>query len=115
MSSEIVILRLVHVISGMFWVGATIFMSLFLGPVIAGMGPAAGPIMAGLAQRRLHTAMAATAGLTILSGIRLLMLASANFNGGYFQSPVGRTFAIAGGLAITAFIVGMVYTRPAMM
>jgi hypothetical protein len=43
------------------------------------------------------------------------MIDSANFAGPYFQSPVGRTFALAGGIAILAFILGVALVRPAMM
>ncbi len=115
MAAEVIVLRLIHILCGMFWVGGTIIMTLFLGPVLGGLGPAAGPVVAGLTQRKLHVAMAATAGLTVLSGIRLLMIASAGFQAAYFQSPVGRTFSMAGGLALLGFIVGMAVTRPAMM
>jgi hypothetical protein len=47
--------------------------------------------------------------------VRLLMIASVNFNGAYFGSAVGRTFSIAGALAILSFLFGMIIVRPAMM
>lgn len=114
MTAEVIVLRWIHIVGGMFWVGATIFLMLFLGPVLGTMGPAGGAVMAGLNKRKYPTIVAVIAILTILSGLRLIMIMSASYQGAYFQSPVGRAFATAGGLAIVAFIIGMTITRPAM-
>jgi uncharacterized membrane protein len=115
MTAEVIVLRLVHVLGGIFWVGGMAVMTLFFMPALAGAGPAAGPVMAGINQKKFPVVMPVVALLTILSGLRLLMIDSAGFAGGYFQSPVGRTFATAGGIAILAFIVGIAMVRPAMM
>ena len=115
MTAEVIVLRLVHVLGGIFWVGGMAVMALFIMPAIAGAGPAAGAVMAGINQKKFPVVMPIVALLTILSGLRLLMIDSAKFEGAYFQSPVGRTFATAGGIAILAFIVGVAMVRPAMM
>jgi hypothetical protein len=112
---EVIVLRLIHILGGVFWVGGLLFQSVFLMPVLANAGPAAGPVMAGLMRRKLPVVMPVLAILTLLSGLRLMMIASVNFQGAYFSSPVGRTFSIAGGLAIIGFILGMATVRPAMM
>lgn len=115
MTAEVMVLRVVHIVGGMFWVGATMFMSFFLAPVLASMGPAAGPVMGGLARRRLMTILPVAAVLTMLSGTRLMMIASAGFQAAYFHSPSGRAFAWGGTIAIVAFVFGMGFSRPAMM
>jgi uncharacterized membrane protein len=115
MTAEVIVLRIIHILGGVFWVGGMMFMSFFLMPVLAGLGPAAAPVMGGLNQKRFPIVMPIVALLVILSGLRLLMIASANFGASYFQSAVGRTFSMAGGLAIVAFIFGMALVRPAMM
>lgn len=115
MTAEVIVLRLVHILTGIIWVGGMTLMGLFVMPVLAGVGPAAGAVMAGLNQKKFPVFMPIIALLTILSGLRLMMIDSANFGGGYFASPVGRTFATAGGLAILAFVFGMALVRPAMM
>ena len=115
MTPEVIVLRIIHVGGGIVWVGGMTIMAVFIMPVLAGLGPAAGPVMAGINQKKFPGVMPIIALLTILSGLRLLMIDSANFAGSYFQSPVGRTFSIAGGLAIVAFAVGMTLVRPAMM
>jgi hypothetical protein len=115
MTAEVVVLRAIHILGGVIWVGGMSIMAFFVMPVLAGIGPAAGPVMAGLNQKKFPVIMPIVALVTILSGLRLLMIASANFNTGYFQSAVGRTFATAGGLAIVAFVFGVALVRPAMM
>jgi uncharacterized membrane protein len=115
MHTEVVILRLIHVLGGVFWVGGMLVMGLFVMPALASAGPAAGAVMAGLNQKKFPVVMPIVALLTILSGIRLMMIDSANFAGAWFASPVGRTFSTAGGLALLAFLFGMMLVRPAMM
>ena len=115
MQAEVIVLRLIHVLGGIIWVGGMTIMAVFVMPVLAGLGPAAGQVMAGMNQKKFPVVMPIIALVTILSGLRLLMIDSAAFAGPYFQSPVGRTFATAGGLAIIAFIFGLALVRPAMM
>ena len=115
MTAEVIVLRIIHIMSGVFWVGGLMFQAIFLMPVLATVGPAAGAVMGGLVRRKLPVVMPVLAILTLLSGFRLLMIDSANFSGSYFSSPVGRTFSIAGGIATLAFIIGMATVRPAMM
>ncbi|HET9426134.1 MAG TPA: hypothetical protein VFO55_12235 [Gemmatimonadaceae bacterium] len=115
MSAEVMVLRVIHLLGGIFWVGGMMFMTFFLMPVLAGLGPAAAPVMGGLNQKRFPIVMPIVALLTILSGLRLLMIMSASFGAGYFQSPVGKTLSMAGGLAIVAFVFGLAIVRPAMM
>ena len=115
MHAEVVVLRLIHVLGGIIWVGGMTIMAFFVMPVLTGLGPAGGPVMAGLNQKKFPVIMPIIALLTILSGLRLLMIDSANFAGAYLQSPVGRTFAMAGGLAILAFLFGLIVVRPIMM
>ena len=115
MTAEVVVLRLIHVLGAIFWLGSMMFMSLFLMPALAQLGPGAGPVMKGIVDRKFPVYVPIVAVLTMLSGLRLMMIASTRFEGAYFSSPVGRTFAIAGGLAISGFIFGMAMVRPAMM
>ena len=115
MTAEVIVLRIIHILGGIIWVGGMTIMAFFVMPVLTGLGPAGGPVMAGLNQKKFPVIMPIIALLTILSGARLLMIASANFQGSYFQSPVGRTFSMAGGLAILAFLFGLIVVRPVMM
>jgi uncharacterized membrane protein len=115
MIAEILLLRLVHILGGIFWVGSGLFNALFLIPALGKAGPAAGQVMAALQQRRLMTVLPTVAVLTILSGLRLMWIMSGGGNPAYFNSAVGRTFSMSGGAAIVGFLVGVFLARPAMM
>ena len=115
MTTELLVLRLVHILGGMIWVGSGIFNSFFLLPTLAQAGPAAGQVIAGLQRRRLFTILPIVALLTILSGIRLMQITSAGFSPAYFASTSGRTYAWSGVAAIVGFLVGIVVARPAAM
>ena len=115
MNAEILVLRLVHVLGGVFWLGSGLFTSLFLLPAFAGSGAAAGAVMAGLQRRRLFTVLPIVAVLTILSGLRLMWIGSAGFSRLYFESGMGLTFAVSGALAIVGFLLSLLVARPAML
>ena len=110
--TEFIVLRLVHVVGGLFWVGAGLFNFLWLAPAMMQAGPAAAPIMATLQRRRLFVVLPTVALLTILSGLRLMQLMSNGFSAAYFQTGPGATFGAAGGAAILAFLLGITVALP---
>jgi uncharacterized membrane protein len=112
MSAEILVLRLVHVLGGIFWVGSGLFSTFFLVPAIMAAGPAAGPVMGALQQRRLFTILPVVALLTVLSGLRLMWIISGGFRPEYFQTRSGATFAIAAVASIIAFALSVMVARP---
>lgn len=114
MMAEMLVLRLVHVLGGIFWVGAMMYMAFFLMPTMAQAGPAAGPVIAGLQQRKLFVWLPVIAIATLLAGIRLMMLQSDGFSAVYFGTPIGRTYLVSGALAVIAFALGISVNRPAM-
>ena len=110
---ELLVLRLVHVVGGVFWVGAALFTAFFLMPVLGRIGPAAGQVMAGLQQRKLMVWLPVVALLTILSGLRLMMIVSGG-DSHWFVHRQGHTYSVAAALAIIAFLLGVFVSRPAM-
>jgi uncharacterized membrane protein len=111
---EFLILRLVHVVCGVFWIGSGLYSTWFLVPAPTAAGPAiAGPVFGQLQKRHLFTVMPAVAVLTILSGLRLMMIVSANFSSAYFTTSSGLAFAVAGAAAVFAFLLTMFVSRPA--
>jgi uncharacterized membrane protein len=112
--AELILLRLIHVVGGVFWVGSVMFTTFFLMPTLMKAGPmVAGPVSAGLQARRMMTWMPVVALLVILSGLRLMMIVSAG-DAHWFAHRAGHAYAVSGALAIIAFIVGFTVTRPAM-
>lgn len=111
--AELIVLRLLHVLGGIFWVGGGLYSTLFIVPALAKAGPATGPIMAELMRRKLFTVLPVVALLTMLSGLRLLWIVSGGFTGDYFGTASGLTYAIAGGASIVGFLAAMFFARPA--
>src|SRR2546427_10372809 len=75
-----VVLRLIHILSGIFWVGTTFFLVGFLQPVVAQSGPEGGRFAQRLmSQKRFQAAMSVAAGLTNLAGLALYGRVSPGF------------------------------------
>ena len=111
---EIIALRLIHVLGGVFWVGAALLNFLFVAPALQAAGPAAaGPVMGTLRKRKLTVVLPTVAVLTLLSGLRLMMIQSGGFDPAYFETGLGATFAAAGAAAILAFLIGITVAMPA--
>jgi hypothetical protein len=112
--TTLLVLRLLHVITGILWGGTVVFSVVFLFPALQSAGPAAaGPVMAGLVQRRMMVALPLIALLTVASGLGLVWLASAGDLVAYAGSRSGRMFTSSGGVAIIAFAIGVTVSRPA--
>jgi len=109
----IYVLRLLHILSGAFWYGAVMFTARFLMPSLRAAGPAAGPVMAQLNQRRLPMAMMGAAIVNVASGVWLMFIVSGGSMGAWMQTRMGRTLGIGGALAILVLIIGMVVNSPA--
>jgi uncharacterized membrane protein len=114
MHAEFLVLRLVHILSGVFWIGGGLYTFFFLGPALASTPAVMGQVMAALQKRKVFTAQQIAAGLVLLSGIRLLMIDSAGFSGSYFATGTGKTFGIAGVFAVIAAVFNFGVARPTM-
>jgi uncharacterized membrane protein len=110
-----ILLRLVHILLGIFWVGATIFTTFFLFPALMGDPATMGKVGQGLMRRRFMMVMPLAAILTILSGLTMLWTTSAGQMDAYMATAGGKMFARAGGVAILAFLLGITLARPAGM
>ena len=107
------LLRLVHIVAGIFWVGATLFLAGFLIPAVSAVGPGAGPLMTQLMERRrlqfwINVAMT----LTILAGFALYGLDSSMAGGTFGRSRRGMMLGVGAVLAIAAAGVGGAVGRP---
>ncbi len=110
---EMIILRLVHVLGAIFWVGSGVFTAFFLQPILVKAGPAGAPVIQGLQQRKLFVLLPIVAILTILSGARLMQISSGGFSAAYFAAGPGKAFAFGAVCGILAFLIGLTLVRPA--
>jgi uncharacterized membrane protein len=112
MKAELLTLRVIHILSGIFWVGSMMFTTFFLTPTLRSSPPLAGQVMAGLQKRHLFLVLPIVALLTIASGTRLLWITSAGFSDSYFSTPTGRTINAAATAATIAFLLALLIIRP---
>ena len=112
MHAELLVLRVIHVVGAIIWVGSGVLMGLFLAPALSTMGPTAGQVMGALQKRKMMVFLPIVAILTILSGARLMMIASSNFGSGYFATGSGKMFSAAALAGVLAFLVGITVNMP---
>lgn len=109
------LLRLLHVVGGVYWGGAIFFTVLFLGPSVREAGPDGAKVMQGIQARGFMKWTPLVALLVIVSGIELLRRMSAGFQSAWFGTRIGITFSTGMVAAIAAFVVGFFVMRPAML
>jgi uncharacterized membrane protein len=109
---EELILRLLHIFSGVFWAGAVIYMASFVIPASNAAGPAGGQFMQKLMSRKVPLWMMAASVINVLAGFRLMWILS-GWRQEWFTSPNGMSLTIGGAAAIIAIIYGMSVLRPA--
>ena len=110
----LIVLRFLHIVAGVLWVGGVVFVAAFLMPSLRAVGPTAGAVMAQIGQVRKYPIFAMVqATLVILSGIALIIEDSGAAPGSWMQSGAGRMFSTGGALAILGAVLGMTLSSPA--
>ena len=99
-------LRAAHVLLAAVWVGATVFTSILLMPVIEGSGPIGGQLMQNLEKKGMTAFFAAIGGTTVLTGIYLYWRFTGGFDPTISASHAGMAFGIGGVAGILAVIIG---------
>ena len=113
MSTAPLILRLIHIVCGVYWAGTLMFLATLLQPSVAEAGPAGAKVTQALMRRRFLEIIPVMAILTILTGIDLYRRASGNFSMDWITSRPGMTLTIGAVAALIAFTIGMTVLRPA--
>jgi len=106
------LLRIVHIVGGIFWVGGTLTMAFFIAPAVGATAEAGqkfiGHLMGNL---KFSNRMAAAAGLTIVAGFILYWIDSNGFTSAWMSSGAGRGFGIGAAFALIGFIFGILVGR----
>jgi uncharacterized membrane protein len=113
MTALIIVLRLIHILAGVYWAGTIFFFTTFLEPSLRSMGPDGGKVMVRFMERGYMKLMPAVAMTTVLSGIALLWIMSDGFKPAYMGSPMGIALSTGGALAIVSIVYGVSVLRPA--
>jgi uncharacterized membrane protein len=113
MEIYLMILRLVHILSGIFWVGTALFFVLFFEPTIKAAGPAGGTVMGRLMLTRFPMVMALSSILTTAAGFLLYLADSKGFQINWISTLPGITITIGSLAGIAAFLLGGIVQMPA--
>lgn len=99
-----IVLRILHILAGLLWVGSLSLLTMFLMPAVRDSGPAGGRVMAELmGKRKLATWLSSAGGLTILSGLLMMWRLDRVTHHAWIQTSSGKVL-LAG--AIAALIAG---------
>jgi hypothetical protein len=100
------VLRVLHILVAALWVGAAGLLAMVVMPAVGDAGAAGGPFLASLHRRKLHVFMAASALLTVLSGIWLYWVLTTGFDADIVWSRGGVVFGIGGLCGLVALVIG---------
>jgi uncharacterized membrane protein len=109
-----IVLRLIHILAGVFWVGAIFLLAGFLVPTARSIGPESGRFMQHLMQRRrLPVYLGIAMLLTVLSGVTMYARVAAATEGTWASTPPGIGYGVGGLAAILGAILGGAISGPA--
>ena len=110
---DVVILRVIHIGSGMFWVGGFFTFFLFIQPAAMAIGPAGAPFTFRLLRhQRFAVVLLSSAITTVLAGIWLIVMTSNGLNPDVLFNASRIGYTIGGAVAILTLGVGGLYVFP---
>lgn len=99
------LLRIIHIVAGVFWVGGTLIMTYFVGPAVGATGESGQKVVGHLMNNlKFSQRMSAAAGLTILAGLILYGL-DARAGAAWLRS----SFAIGLGIGAVFSFIGFAF------
>lgn len=109
--SFIVVLRILHVVAGAFWVGGAVTTAFFVLPTVKATGPSGGQFAGALMQRtHLPEWLTAAGVVSVLTGLWLYWDIYAGIAWTGFEPQV--VIGIGGLLAIASLVIGFLGSRP---
>lgn len=107
------LLRLLHIAGGVFWVGAAVTAFAFVEPAAHDLGNDGQRYMTQLTKRRrLPQFVTAAAVVNLIAGGLLYWRVSGGFRAGWILSPMGMGFTIGAIAALVAAVVAVAYILP---
>lgn len=112
MSALFVIARLIHITTAIFWGGALLFVNIVLAPAMTALGPDGSKVMQELVRRGYFEKIFGAGILTIATGLYMIWVDSAGFNGAWFGTHFGQAISTGMLAAIIGFLMGVFLIRP---
>jgi hypothetical protein len=113
MRSFLLVMRLIHIVSAVCWVGGTFVQVGFILPAIKRAGPEGGKFMQLLIQRRLPLYLVIAAWSSIISGALLYWYASGGLQLQWIATFRGLLLTIGAASGIGAALAGLLISAPA--
>lgn len=108
-----VLLRFVHVMAGVIWVGAGFMLAAYVIPSARASGPGGGAVIRQITQvRKLPSLLNWVMYLTLISGVVLYWRLSGGFTPAFFRTGMGIVFGVGGLLGIAAGVLGATLNGP---
>jgi uncharacterized membrane protein len=117
-SAYMVVPRIVHILSGVIWVGSVFLFVVYVQPSVAAIAPAGAPFMAELlGRRRMIDGIITAALITVVGGLFLYWRDWQAFGsfGDWIASSFGATLTLGAIASIAALTIGLTVTRPNVM
>jgi len=106
-------LRLIHILAGIFWVGAAVVTTAFLMPAARAMGPEGGRFLQFvLGKQRMSNYISLSAILTVLPGIAVYWIKTSGLQSAWIFISAGLIITIGAITGIAAAILGGAVTAP---
>lgn len=107
-----ILLRILHIISGVFWVGAALMLTFFISPTVGATKEAGQGFMRHfMGNTKFNLVMWTSAITTVLAGSILYWQNSAGFTSAWIHSGPGIGFGIAAGFALLGLVAGVFQNR----
>ncbi len=108
----LIVLRLVHILSAIFWLGGMFILVRFLAPTARRTGADGARFMQSLvSESGLPKALTGAGVLTVLAGLGLYWFTSDHFSREWMRSPTGMTFSFGMTFGLLALLHGLAVQR----
>lgn len=107
MDFYLILLRWLHILAGVYWVGTTFFLAGFIEPTMRATSPESSKVMQHLIGKTRHiTMMSIAAGTTVAAGVLLYWRVSSGLNNDWLTSGTGIGITVGAVAGLIAFIIG---------
>jgi len=105
-------LRLIHILSGVLWVGGVLIMNFYIGPTVQATAESGRTFVGHLiGKTNFRNVMTVSGFLTVIAGAWLYWLDSAGFTTNWWRSGAGRGFGIGAFFALIGLVAGIMVGR----
>ncbi len=104
---EILVLRIIHIFSGVFWAGGSFLFAAFIEPVVRQSGPEGGRFVQRLSSQTRYPVFTGIAAiLATVSGLWMFWIDSGRLNSAWLATETGLALATGGVAGVIAAVIG---------